>query len=75
MVNIRHGTALEAVSAGKNISILFPLPEARNWLADIRYEDQHGIVVTSSDMLVDEWFDNSSGLYYDGDDVESCSHE
>lgn len=33
------------------------LPEARNWLADIRYEDQHGIVVTSSDMLVDEWFD------------------
>lgn len=33
------------------------LPETRNWLADIRYEDQHGIVVTSSDMLVDEWFD------------------
>lgn len=33
------------------------LPEARNWLADIRYEDRHGIVPTSSDILVDEWFD------------------
>lgn len=33
------------------------LPEARNWLAEVRYLDTHGIAITSSDMTVDEWFD------------------
>ncbi len=33
------------------------LPEARNWLADAKYEGRHGIVVTTSEMTVDEWFD------------------
>lgn len=33
------------------------LPEARNWLADARYEDKHGIVVATPDMTVDIWFD------------------
>ncbi len=32
------------------------LPEARNWLADIRYQDAHGMVSQSSDMTVDDWF-------------------
>ena len=33
------------------------LPEAKNWLADARYEDKHGIKVTASDMTVDAWFE------------------
>ena len=32
------------------------LPEARNWRADAIYEDKHGVVVTNTDMTVDEWF-------------------
>lgn len=32
------------------------LPEAKNWLADVQYEDRHNIIVTSSDMTVDKWF-------------------
>lgn len=32
------------------------LPEAKNWLADAKYEDKHGVKVTSSDMTVDAWF-------------------
>lgn len=33
------------------------LPEARNWLADARYEDTHDIYNPSSDMTVDVWFE------------------
>ncbi len=33
------------------------LPEAKNWLADARYEERHSIIVTSPDMTVDKWFD------------------
>lgn len=33
------------------------LPEAKNWLADAKYEDKHGIKVTASDMTVDAWFE------------------
>lgn len=32
------------------------LPDARNWLADIQYEDKHGLITASSDMTVDSWF-------------------
>lgn len=32
------------------------LPEARNWLADAKYEDKHGIRVSSPEMTVDAWF-------------------
>ena len=32
------------------------LPEARNWLADAKYEDRHGVTVTSAEMMVDEWY-------------------
>ena len=32
------------------------LPKARNWLADIQYEDKHGIVPANVDMTVDDWF-------------------
>lgn len=32
------------------------LPEAKNWLADARYEDRHSLIVTSPDMTVDKWF-------------------
>jgi integrase len=33
------------------------LPEARNWLADMQYEEKHGIYSTSSEMTVDAWFE------------------
>jgi integrase len=33
------------------------LPEARNWLADMQYEEKHGICSTSSEMTVDAWFE------------------
>ena len=33
------------------------LPEAKNWLADARYEERHSIIVTAPDMTVDKWFD------------------
>lgn len=32
------------------------LPEAKKWLANARYEDQHGPVVITTDTTVDEWF-------------------
>lgn len=32
------------------------LPEAKNWLADAKYEERHNIVVTSPDMTVNKWF-------------------
>ena len=42
---------------GKRLEKYFDtLPEARNWLADVRYEDKHGIIVATSDMTVDDWF-------------------
>ena len=33
------------------------LPEAKNWLADTRYEERHNLIVTSPDMTVDKWFE------------------
>ena len=42
---------------GKRQGMYFDtLPEARNWRADAIYEDKHGVVVTNTDMTVDEWF-------------------
>ncbi len=32
------------------------LPEARNWLADARYEDMHSGLGPTSTMTVDSWF-------------------
>ena len=32
------------------------LPDARNWLADARYTDQHGSIFVPTDMTVDAWF-------------------
>lgn len=32
------------------------LPEARNWLADAKYEDKYGIIKKTSDMTVNDWF-------------------
>lgn len=32
------------------------LPEAKNWLADARYEEWHNLIITSPDMTVDKWF-------------------
>ena len=31
------------------------LVEARNWLADAKYEEKHGLCVANADMTVDEW--------------------
>ena len=36
------------------------LPEARNWLADEKYEQRHGVVTEEAvvlDMTVDSWFE------------------
>lgn len=33
------------------------LPDARNWLADVQYEDKHDVYSPSSDMTVDAWFE------------------
>lgn len=32
------------------------LPDARNWLEEVKYKDKHGTPVVSKDMTVDEWF-------------------
>lgn len=32
------------------------LPEAKNWLADAKYEAKHGALPTAIDMTVNEWF-------------------
>lgn len=31
------------------------LSDAKNWLADAKYEDKHGVKTVNSDMTVDEW--------------------
>ena len=42
---------------GKRIEKYFDtLPEARNWLADVRYEDMHSGLDPTSTMTVDSWF-------------------
>ena len=33
------------------------LPEAKNWLADVQYEEKHDIYNPSSEMTVDAWFE------------------
>ena len=33
------------------------LPEARNWLADVQYEEKHDLTAANSDMTVDSWFE------------------
>lgn len=43
--------------SGKRIEKYFnTLPEARNWLADSRYEDSHNTAETISTATVDTWF-------------------
>lgn len=43
---------------GKRVEEYFAtLPEARNWLEDVRYADKHDNVFVPSDMTVDTWFD------------------
>ena len=42
---------------GKRLERYFKtLPEAKNWLVDIQYEDKHDLMAVSSDITVDEWF-------------------
>ncbi len=44
--------------SGKRMEDYFDtLPEARNWLEEVRYQDKHGKPITSPDMTVDEWFE------------------
>lgn len=33
------------------------LPEARNWLADLQYEDKHNLAIIVDDVSVDDWFE------------------
>ena len=47
-------TTLSGKEQGKYIKTL---PEARNWLEDVRYRDKHGaIFVPKQEMTVEEWF-------------------
>ena len=32
------------------------LPEAKNWLADARYEERHNLIIADPNMTVDKWF-------------------
>lgn len=51
-------TARFTTKTGKRCERYFDtLPEARNWLADARYEDAHDINPTPPDMTVDKWFE------------------
>lgn len=34
------------------------LPEAKKWLADAKYADQHGNIFVPTDITVDAWFEN-----------------
>ena len=44
--------------SGKRVEKYFDtLPQARRWLADARYEDQHVLLPVSTDMTVDTWFE------------------
>lgn len=44
--------------SGKRIEKYFEkLQEARKWLADAKYEDEHGNIGSSTDMTVDAWFE------------------
>ena len=43
--------------SGKRVEKYFDkLPEARKWLSEAKYEDDHGNIGSSSDMTVDAWF-------------------
>ena len=43
---------------GKRVEKCFKtLPEARNWLDDARYQDNHSDAVLLPDTTVDEWFE------------------
>ena len=51
-------TARFLAKSGKRQEKYFKsLPEARNWLADVRYLDKHDQYNTSSDMTVTEWYE------------------
>ena len=51
-------TARFLAKSGKRQEKYFKsLPEARNWLADVRYLDKHNQYNTSSDMTVTEWYE------------------
>ncbi len=44
--------------SGKRVEKYFDtLPQARRWLADARYKDQHNLLPVSTDMTVDTWFE------------------
>lgn len=45
--------------SGKRVEKYFDtLPEARNWLADAKYQDAHNAFQVSSDITVDQWFEH-----------------
>lgn len=42
---------------GKSKEMYFDtLPEAKNWLADARYEERHNLIIADPNMTVDKWF-------------------
>lgn len=50
-------SARYVTKSGKRVEKYFnTFPEARNWLADARYEDAHGNTGVNSSITVDMWF-------------------
>ena len=50
-------SARYVAKSGKRIEKYFnTLPEARNWLADAKYEDSHSITSITSTVTVETWF-------------------
>lgn len=44
--------------SGKRVEKYFnKLPEARKWLSEAKYDDEHGNIAASADMTVDAWFE------------------
>lgn len=41
----------------RQVKCFSTLPEARNWLDDMRYADKHGSIPVLSDITVDTWFE------------------
>ncbi len=41
----------------RQVKCFSTLPEARNWLDDMRYADKHGSILVPPDITVDAWFE------------------
>ena len=52
----RYYVRYESKTGGLFEKYFRSLPDARNWLEEVKYKEKHGTPVVSSSMTVDEWF-------------------